>query len=868
MQRLTGITEQLKTRECKSVIAVLTTATKLPPNVLIDRLRVLALLREWRQVDLSITEAQNEAKDNMKCLASLERYMEPLFSGDPEAIAGMMPAMLNTLKTVHSIARFFGTKERMTRLFAKITNQMVTACKLALNGKDPPDRIFDRDPVKLLKVLESSLRLNEIYQSYYVSAKDELLAYPKGKQFDFSESTIFGKFDSFCRRLVKLVDVFSTIRQFSALASAHLEGVESLLVAFDQALKQFRKQGHDVLDTSHNTRFDADMAELDARIEFLEAKLAGFVKGAFETCTAIEGSLALVKTFQGVLYRREQRGALDARLSEIVQRYNSELAAVQECYEQNKHAPPIARNMPPVAGNIMWCRLLLKRIEDPIKAFQDSPSLLALPEAKKAVKTFNRVARTLVAFEVLWHDAWMKAVEAAKAGLAATLVIKHPKTGSFFVNFDREILRLAREAHCLGHIPNVELPEAARAVMTRAPRFKRHLEDLTSTLDEYGRVMAQVPPALRRALEPHRATFEQHLRPGLTTLTWSSMNIDAFHKSVEGALASFAGVVAAVKDLVENRIDKGLKSLTRTVLVDLASSGRRLSLDEFVAAQEGAARLTTPALVAKNLEVEVAVGDLLALIERHPLSPQVGPVPLESLAGVRSHFKALAYRAVLSATRSSLDLIKRRVCSRAASSLLFAPPPLFEVDVQLSVPSVRLSPSLSEVQRAINKCAVAVIRASKSVSQWEQAGMPEEEKRSYFDVLGCDMEIIKVALLLTGALHGTKSAVRRHLQGFRKFDWLWKEDKEAAYARFAATDPSTADFEAELRRFVLVEHEVKSVTTVHSIGALSLNTTNLKLQLTSESRQWKIMYSKKIHMQAKAMMQNVLEYIEVTNFKL
>lgn len=36
-------------------------------------------------------------------------------------------------------------------------------------------------------------RVNERYQELYQSAKDRLLAMPKGKQFDFSEAQIFGR---------------------------------------------------------------------------------------------------------------------------------------------------------------------------------------------------------------------------------------------------------------------------------------------------------------------------------------------------------------------------------------------------------------------------------------------------------------------------------------------------------------------------------------------------------------------------------------------------------------------------------------------------------------------------------------------------
>lgn len=41
---------------------------------------------------------------------------------------------------------------------------------------------------------------------------------PKGKQFNFNEEAIFGRFDAFTRRLEKLVDIFSSIKQFDMLA--------------------------------------------------------------------------------------------------------------------------------------------------------------------------------------------------------------------------------------------------------------------------------------------------------------------------------------------------------------------------------------------------------------------------------------------------------------------------------------------------------------------------------------------------------------------------------------------------------------------------------------------------------------------------
>jgi hypothetical protein len=53
---------------------------------------------------------------------------------------------------------------------------------------------------------------------------------------------------------------------------------------------------------------------------------------------------------------------------------------------------------------------------------------------------------TLVAFEYLWYQAWVQSIDQAKAGLQATLIIRHPDDGKLYVNFDQEILQLIHHA--------------------------------------------------------------------------------------------------------------------------------------------------------------------------------------------------------------------------------------------------------------------------------------------------------------------------------------------------------------------------------------------------------------------------------------
>lgn len=130
MRKLTGISEQLRSKNCRTVYDVLTQASQQPSDQLAKpRDKIYLSTSKWRSIELRVTEALNEAKDNVKYLQTLEKFIEPLYDGTPETIKETLPALMNSIKMIHTIARYYNTNERMTGLFVKITNQMIKNCR-------------------------------------------------------------------------------------------------------------------------------------------------------------------------------------------------------------------------------------------------------------------------------------------------------------------------------------------------------------------------------------------------------------------------------------------------------------------------------------------------------------------------------------------------------------------------------------------------------------------------------------------------------------------------------------------------------------------------------------------------------------------
>ena len=148
---------------------------------------------------------------------------------------------------------------------------------------------------------------------------------------------------------------------------------------------------------------------------------------------------------------------VERKYSEMVARFVKDLHFVQSEYNKHKEDPPLARNLPPISGKIAWSRQLYRRISGPVAVFQKSQQLMQLPETKKAIKHYTRLARVLVEYELLFLQMWSKQIDSVKASLNSTVLVRHPETKEFVVNFDPKINEFLRDVQVLNGM-GIEVP--------------------------------------------------------------------------------------------------------------------------------------------------------------------------------------------------------------------------------------------------------------------------------------------------------------------------------------------------------------------------------------------------------------------------
>lgn len=257
-----------------------------------------------------------KAQDNVKYLSTLDKYLEPLFAANIPQIHDALPGLMNSLKMILSISRYYSSSDKMAALFVRITNQIIAASKkhLQANGK-----LWEQKSATVVASIQTCLRLVDAYQEQFhvtkvikrtvqLTMKDKLMTQPKGKQFDFPEARIFGKLELFSKRLTKIQDMFSTIEQFKSLSAYKIDGMEPLVLKFFRMVDKLKQQPYDLLDYA-KTIFDRDYLEYNVNVVELEGALQNVVNSSFESMTSTIQALNLLRRFESIL----QREALKVR---------------------------------------------------------------------------------------------------------------------------------------------------------------------------------------------------------------------------------------------------------------------------------------------------------------------------------------------------------------------------------------------------------------------------------------------------------------------------------------------------------------------------------------------------------------------------
>ncbi|XP_027145030.1 dynein heavy chain 8, axonemal isoform X2 [Larimichthys crocea] len=855
--RFNSIISHIKSPECKAVLMVL-------------HISKSKMMKMWQELDNRITDCVNEAKDNVKFLSTLEKVFQPLYNSDPVTIMKNVPNIISAIQMIYSVSLYYNTSEKISRLFISVTNQMITACRsyITVNGTQ---QIWDQDPEDLIRKMQDCVCL---YQEYQTCFQEQTAENRVKKPLEVSENLIFSKFESLCKQLKKITQIITVFKTFESLGKSNIEGIAVLARNFHTVSMNIKRKQYDML-APKGAEFEMDFAKFMVQISNLENQLVAFMSSWFSNIISSQQALCLLKLFQGL-----NIPCLDPEISRvlglILQHYATEIEFVKKLYETESNDPPLCRNMSPVAGRIVWARHLYRKIEEPILYIQKNSDILRSPEGQEVVKMYNLTAAALMKFECVYHSVWIEEVSRLDYVWNVTLLVRHPKTKKYYANFDPKITEVIREAKCLLKM-GLEVPKQALRLVSSESKLNTYHLRLQTILADYESTCASIPEECANLMDSQIKNVEFALRHGSVLHTWSSLLLDKFFLNVDTALFELKHITKKVQDIYEIHIDKVLKDISKTVMIELPESCQVSSLQDLIEHNEILCKEQTKTLDYKCGRVKEAVEELDHVLnirnsgqsstrssgERETEIPDEGKGKEKAIKFEREfrklyeNFTARVLEALIKTTKLSLETMKRRMCDNNAfeKSHLVS---LFKSEVQMVKPDVVMTPTLDEIQQTIKQLIGLVLDVSKGVS-WQQEYSQDSTKNkggkvNFHQRIVENKDIKKVVVILKLAISSQKGPVTEVLERFNHFKALCNEDKNLKVKEFMDTKPSLLQIKAEIQHYDAIEQEIDDIKPIIAVGTTALSTEPLKVTLRLETKAWKKLLCKYLRERYKKIM--------------
>ena len=145
-------------------------------------------------------------------------------------------------------------------------------------------------------------------------------------------------------------------------------------------------------------------------------------------------------------------------------------------------------------------------------------------------------------------------------------------------------------------------------ITVQEPRLKKYKQSLELILQNYYSVCSSVAGSLKRLLTPHMESVLHYLQPGLSTLNWSSMNIDAYLHQVHSATDRLKDIVDNINQVIKDGVETKIKEIQHIILFDPTLAYSKVwTVDKFVESEGRAIKGQSKVLYDLIKDVENAL---------------------------------------------------------------------------------------------------------------------------------------------------------------------------------------------------------------------------------------------------------------------
>ncbi|CAG0890517.1 unnamed protein product [Cyprideis torosa] len=735
-----------------------------------------ARVKEWVRLENGITDCFHISKNNLQYLKSIEKHCHVLYWGDPQNMSTILLPFFNNVRLIHTISPHYNTSEQLSGLLIKVTNQIIKTCKTYIAFDQSEATTLTQPPTEMIKRFHECIELYEKYRQAYETVQESMMS--KGEHpFEFSQQYVFGKFDTFCKRIQMILNLFELVDKYRKFFRSRVEGLlpedkslEEILHVFAETVQNINGKSYDYLDYK-NKAFDEDYREFTSRIEALVEQVRLIMEDHLRDVWTSPHGFQFLQRLQRIDDRLKGID-LNGKYDLILCHYSKTLNRVRENYNRQRETPPVQRCIPTVPANIMWVRSLVRHLRKPMRNFKKWRRLKRDGEEGRIVRRHDVIVRILREVEGGVHESWQEdAAERVDRNLKVPLLTRSDEDGEAIVNLDPVILSLVREAESIYQM-NLNIPGIVDVLVVCQLKIIKKRILMENLLDQHRQIIQKISPVLKPILVSHMGKLEEEFQPAYKTLTWTSSNVYIYVHHMRKVLGEFGTLVDRMNDLYKNRIEAVLQNMYEVQIQPLPKKSP-WTLEDFLEASHTASLKAVTELQAKSTLMEESILELLDLILKtdplrkdeirnkggimfprtsggwenlvqNPISPLAKEQKAarrrkelqeridHAAAELRRYYNLKVLDAIVRATKRGLDEIsgcvtvenKMRSSSQSIDDECNEIPNRdeqthrFYLTMSLHDSKLKVEPSVEEIHETVVKGAKMIVSVSRGVSQW------------------------------------------------------------------------------------------------------------------------------------------------------
>jgi len=166
-----------------------------------------------------------EAKENVKFLATLERHFKNISQarGSLTAISDTLPSMMNAIRMVWVISRYYNTDKRMIPLMELIAQEICLKVSQYINLDSSLDvnNLFS-NPGKLADKLQEGAEVLQKWKTTYFRVREKIESTSKDERWHFEKDSLFEQSDYMSERCLELKELALFIGRYKTFLGPEL----------------------------------------------------------------------------------------------------------------------------------------------------------------------------------------------------------------------------------------------------------------------------------------------------------------------------------------------------------------------------------------------------------------------------------------------------------------------------------------------------------------------------------------------------------------------------------------------------------------------------------------------------------------------